>query len=195
MSGRDGHRIDNHAALTALDAVHFLGLAIDRHVAVNDADAALLRQGNGQVRLGHGIHRGAENRNIESDFSCQAGSRIGFGRQHIAERRLKNQIIEGESLRDARSDHGDKFITPSQKVKVKKPGINTAPRSDSTTPIRHCSAPRARNTSARPARRVVADTRIRRPACPAPIYRCRWHRGSGAPSRSRPVPCAFTRMV
>ena len=102
----DSHRVDDHAALTALDAVHFLGLALDGHVAVNDPDAALLRQCDGQMRLGNGVHGGADNRNIEGDIPGQAGSRVGVGRQHLASRRLKNQIIEGETFGDARIDHG-----------------------------------------------------------------------------------------
>jgi hypothetical protein len=37
----DRHRIDDHSAFRALHAVHFFGLAVDGHVAVNESDAAL----------------------------------------------------------------------------------------------------------------------------------------------------------
>src|SRR5205085_8606334 len=89
------------------------------HVAVHDPDASLLRQGNGEMRFRHGVHGGAEYRNVEMDFSGQAGSGVGFGWKHITESRLKNQIVEGESLRDARRDHRDLFIKPSRRAKVK----------------------------------------------------------------------------
>ena len=45
---RNRHRIHDHAAFRALHAVHFFGLAVDGHVAVHDANAALLRDGDGQ---------------------------------------------------------------------------------------------------------------------------------------------------
>src|SRR2546430_4169511 len=46
---RNRHRIHDHAALRALHAVHFLPLAIDGHVLVNDADAPLAGYGDGQA--------------------------------------------------------------------------------------------------------------------------------------------------
>ena len=56
MFRRNGHRIDDHSAFGALDAVHFFGLALDGHVAVNEAEAALARHGDGQVRFGDRVH-------------------------------------------------------------------------------------------------------------------------------------------
>ncbi len=47
--GRDGDRVDDHAAFGALHAIDFFSLAVDGHVAMNDADAALSRDGHGEV--------------------------------------------------------------------------------------------------------------------------------------------------
>ena len=105
LVGRDGHRVDDHPALTALDAVDLLGLAVDGHVAMDDADAPLLGERDRQVRFGHGVHRGAEDRDVQGNLAGEAGASIGLGREHVAERRLKDQIVEGESLRDGRRDH------------------------------------------------------------------------------------------
>ena len=59
LLGLDGDRVHDHAAFTALHAVHFFGLPLDGHVAMDDADAALLRQRDGEVRFGHRIHGGS----------------------------------------------------------------------------------------------------------------------------------------
>ena len=46
---RQRDRVDDHAALGALDTVDFRGLLVDREVLVDDAEAALLRHGNGEA--------------------------------------------------------------------------------------------------------------------------------------------------
>jgi hypothetical protein len=46
---RERDRIDDHAALGPLHAIHFGGLFLDREVLVDDADAALLRHGDRQA--------------------------------------------------------------------------------------------------------------------------------------------------
>ena len=86
LLGIDGHGIDDHAAFRALHAVHFFGLPLDGHVAVNDADAALLRERDGQVRFGHRIHGGADHGNIQADVAGEPGARIGLGRDDVAAR-------------------------------------------------------------------------------------------------------------
>jgi hypothetical protein len=60
LLGRDGHGVDDHAALGALDLVDLAGLLLDGEIAMDDAEAALLGHGDGHARLGHGIHRGRE---------------------------------------------------------------------------------------------------------------------------------------
>ena len=52
----DGDGIDDHAALRALHLVDFAGLVGDGKIAVHDADAALLRHGDGHARLGDRVH-------------------------------------------------------------------------------------------------------------------------------------------
>ena len=70
----NGYRIDNHSALAAFYAVALFGLPLDRHIAVNDSDPALLGECDGEVRLGYRIHRGRDDGNVESDVARQAGS-------------------------------------------------------------------------------------------------------------------------
>ena len=54
--GKNRDRIDDHAAFVALDLAHLLGLFVGLKIAMDDADAAGLRHGDGEPRLGHRIH-------------------------------------------------------------------------------------------------------------------------------------------
>ena len=44
-----------------------------RHVLVDDAEAALLRDGDGEARLGHRVHRRRDERDVERDRAGEAG--------------------------------------------------------------------------------------------------------------------------
>ena len=43
------------------------GLRLDGHVLVDDADAAFLRHGDGEARLGDGVHGGGHQRQVQAD--------------------------------------------------------------------------------------------------------------------------------
>ena len=49
--GVDGERVDHHAGFELLDLAHLLGLLVGLEVAVDDADAAGLRHGDGHAAL------------------------------------------------------------------------------------------------------------------------------------------------
>ena len=98
LVGTDGDRVHDHAALAAFDAVHLFRLPVDRHVAMDDADAALLRQRDRQVRFRHRIHGGGDDRNIQSDLAGEAGSGIDFGGEYFAAGRFEKNIIESQAL-------------------------------------------------------------------------------------------------
>ena len=61
----------------ALDLAHLKGLLFGGEVFVDDADAALLRHGNSQTSLGHGVHRGSHQRQIKRDIARQTGRKGG----------------------------------------------------------------------------------------------------------------------
>src|ERR1035438_5394731 len=103
----DGDGVHDHAALAAFYLVHLRGLAFDRHIAMHDADAAVLRQRNRQVRFRHRIHGGGDNRNIERDLARQAGAGIRLGRDHFAAGRFEKNVIESQTLREYVLDHKD----------------------------------------------------------------------------------------
>ncbi len=54
---QDGLRVSHDAGFMFFHAANFFRLALDRHVFVDKADAAFLRQGNRQTRFRDGIHR------------------------------------------------------------------------------------------------------------------------------------------
>ena len=103
--GRDGDRVHDHAAFTALYAVHLFGLPRDGHVAVNEADAALLCERNGEVRFGNGIHRRADDGNVQRNTAGEFGLCFRFSRENLAPGRYEQHIIEGESFGDRMRNH------------------------------------------------------------------------------------------
>ena len=72
--GSDRDRVDDHSALGLLHLVHFPCLHINGQRLVNKAEPAFLRESNGQSGLGHGIHRRAHKRNIQSYLFCEMGA-------------------------------------------------------------------------------------------------------------------------
>jgi hypothetical protein len=61
------HRVDDHARLRPLDPVDLLGLALDGHVLVDYAKAAMLGHRDRHVGLGHGVHGRRNDGQIEAD--------------------------------------------------------------------------------------------------------------------------------
>ena len=96
----DGDRIDDHAALELLDHLHLVGLFGGRHVAVNDAEAAGLRHGDGEPRFGDGVHGGGNERDVEADAAGQARGGVDVGRQHIGRARFEEHVVKGQSFTD-----------------------------------------------------------------------------------------------
>jgi hypothetical protein len=68
---------------------------------VNDADAALLGQRDGQVRLGDRVHGGADDGNIQGNLAGKRGARIGLGGHDTAAGRLEQDVIESEAFGNA----------------------------------------------------------------------------------------------
>ena len=93
---RHGDRIDDHAALRALDAIDFERLILDRQVLVDHAHAALLRHGDRHLGLGDRVHGGAEQRHVQPDVPGEAGADVDLRRQHRGVPRHQQDVVEGE---------------------------------------------------------------------------------------------------
>ena len=62
---RDRDGVNDHAAFGAFYAVDLLALAVDGHVAVDEADTALAGDSDGETGFGYGVHGGGGQGNVE----------------------------------------------------------------------------------------------------------------------------------
>ena len=95
---RDGHRVVDHAVLSAFHAADLRGLLGDRHVLVDHSDTAFASQCDGQRCFGHGIHRGRHDGNVEPDISRETGADIDLSRQHFRIGGYEQHIVERKSF-------------------------------------------------------------------------------------------------
>ena len=116
--GRDGHRVAQHARLEALDLGHLGRLALRRQVLVDDADAAFLRDGDREARLGYGVHGRRDERNIQLELAGQAGLQGGVARQDARMGGQEEDIIEGQRL----LDHPHGSVSQSSIIRVSSHG-------------------------------------------------------------------------
>ena len=94
----DGDRVLDHAAFIFLDLAHLSGLLLHRHVLVHDTDTALLRHRNGQAGLGHGIHGGRHQWDIQANPARQLGAQIHILGKDIGVGGDQQNIIKGEGF-------------------------------------------------------------------------------------------------
>ncbi len=87
LLGPHGDRVDDHAGLAALHLVDLVACASMRQVLVDDADAALLRQGDGQAGLGDGVHRRRDDRDVERDPAAERGAQVDLVGMDLGEAR------------------------------------------------------------------------------------------------------------
>ena len=96
LIGRDRDWVENHAALRFLDPVHFSRLIHRRQDAVNNPDAAFAGDGDGQPRLGDGIHGRADDGNVDLDVASQSRTHVDFTRQDLRFGRNQHDIVIGQ---------------------------------------------------------------------------------------------------
>jgi hypothetical protein len=98
LVGVDGHRVGDEDRLGLLHLPHLLGLLGDGQVLVDDAEAALARHGDGGPELGHGVHGGAQERDVDRDGLGQPCPRGRLGREDLAEGRHEKDVVERQAL-------------------------------------------------------------------------------------------------
>ena len=149
---RDGHRVQNHAALGFLDLVHFGRLVCRREHPMDDPDTALTGDRDGQPGLGDRVHGGADDRDVDRDAAGQPRAGVGFGRQDGGFSGDQRHIVEGQSHRQGRLQH---VVIVSASTRDACPEFPVG--SSSSPPTR-----RIRTRPPRPARAVA--TPLRRPS-------------------------------
>ena len=107
LLGGDGDGVDDHAGFRALDLVDLASLLLDGEVAMDDADATLLGHGDGQARLGDGVHGGRDERGAESDVMGELGLGADLGGDDLAVGGDEQDIVEGECFGKRGGDHRD----------------------------------------------------------------------------------------
>ena len=89
-----GSGIGGAFAAVACILIILLGLALDRHVAMDQAEAALLRERNRQVRFGYRVHGGADDGDVQSDLAGNPGPGIGLRGDDVAAGRKQENVVE-----------------------------------------------------------------------------------------------------
>ena len=82
-SATDGHRVVDHAVLSAFHNGHLTGLRLDRHILVHHADAALAGNGNGHSALRHGVHSGRHEGDVQLDVPREACFQLHGSGKHL----------------------------------------------------------------------------------------------------------------
>ena len=72
---------------------------------MHDADAALLRHGDGHARLGDGVHGGGEQRGVQGDVAGELGLRADLGGHHVAVGGHQQHVVEGQGFREIFGKH------------------------------------------------------------------------------------------
>ncbi len=96
--GGDGDRVLDDAALELLHAADLAGLRLDGHALVNDADAAFLRDGDGEAGFGDRVHGGREQGEVEPNAAGDARRQVDFPGQYFRVGRDEEDVVEGEGF-------------------------------------------------------------------------------------------------
>ena len=112
-SGVERGRIEDDSVGAAFDLLDLLGLPLDGHVLVDDAKPPLQGKCDGHFGFGHGIHRGAEQRDVQADALREPGGDVDLGRHDLAITGLQQNVVEGQSL-DIRVLYGSWRSAPRQ---------------------------------------------------------------------------------
>ncbi len=98
--GAERDRVGDHPVGRPLDLRDLAGLHLDGQVLVDDPHAPLERQSDRERGLGHRVHRGAHQRDVEPDSSRQPSRCVRVGRQHLAPARDQQDVVERDPVGD-----------------------------------------------------------------------------------------------
>ena len=94
----NGDRVLDHTTLELLHPAHLLRLLGNGHALVDDANAALLGQRNGEARLGHGVHGRRHQRNVQLDAAGETGTQRHITGNHVGVPGQQQYVIEREGF-------------------------------------------------------------------------------------------------
>ena len=82
----------------ALDLGDFSSLLLSREILVDDADAAFLCHGDGQVGFGNRVHSGGHHRKIQGNFASQTRAQLHIAGENFRVGGDEQNVVEGECL-------------------------------------------------------------------------------------------------
>ena len=118
----DGHRVRDDAGLEPLDLSHLAGLLRDAHILVDHADAAQAGERDGEARLGHRIHGGRNQGNVEPNAACEGCGQYGIARKRFRVAGFQENIVEREAFGDLVGTHGRGLWNAAHQVNDFEPG-------------------------------------------------------------------------
>ena len=99
LPAQDAHGIGYHAVFRTFHETHLPSLFLYRHVFVYHADAPLARNGNGQFRLGHRIHGGRHERNVQLYVARETGRQIDLAGKDFRICRNQQYIVKRQAFK------------------------------------------------------------------------------------------------
>jgi hypothetical protein len=99
--------IDDHPRFRTFHAVNFFALPVDRHIAVNDANAALSRDGDGQARFGNGVHGRRGQRHADAQLAGEIGGGVDLGGNDRGFSGQQQNVVEGQAIDNRTINHED----------------------------------------------------------------------------------------
>ena len=96
LVGRDRDRFLNQAVNVVFDAADLGKLLALRHVVMDEAEAAVGRHGDGHARLGHGVHVGRNDRDVEAQIFRELGVELRVARENLRIKRRQRDVVESQ---------------------------------------------------------------------------------------------------
>ena len=94
--GIQGDRVGDHPGFGPFNLLDKRRLGFDGEVAVDDPQPAFARERDRHARLGHGVHRGRDDRDVERDVAGEPRAHIGLVRKDRRVSGDDQQIVEGQ---------------------------------------------------------------------------------------------------
>ena len=177
VRGRKRDGIGNDSVLCSLDFLNLERLSLRRNIFVDDADAALLSQCNGERRLGHRVHGRRDQRDIQADPPGELCPRISRLWRDLAVARNQQDIVKGDSVLDNLVLHLRDVTEPARAVH----GRGTVSAVRATLRVSPDGRPRVVDQVSGSVRKPAEDGQCGHDPSPA-FLRSKWNR-MGSPLR------------
>ena len=97
LVGRDLDRVLNQPVYVILHAADFGELILLGHVVVDHAEPAVERHRDGHARLGHGVHVGRDDRDVQVQAVGERRVELGVARQDFGVKRGERDVVVGQA--------------------------------------------------------------------------------------------------